>query len=96
MGITLMDLNCKLNGHEERPLYSQFKVITNNDVPRISEPTKTLIGRFKKEKAETKFKWVHEEAMHTAPEVNYDIAMETLKNSTIQMLMKVDYGYSEQ
>ena len=32
----------------------------------------------------------------SAPEVNYDIAMEILKNSSIQMLFKVDRFYSEQ
>ena len=33
--------------------------------------------------------------MDQGPEVNYDVAMETLKNSTIQIFMKVDYAYSE-
>lgn len=87
-------------GQEERAIYSQFKVISNNDVPRISEQTNTLIGRFKKDKNTTKFKWNYtgneEEESNPAPEVNYDIAMETLKNSSIQMLFKVDRYFSEQ
>lgn len=99
MGIVLMDLQVKMNGKEERPLFSQFKVVTSNDAPRISDQTKTQKGRFKKEKNQTAFKWRHTEEdlfHHCSPEVNYDIAMETLKSSTIQMLIKVDHTYSEQ
>lgn len=100
LGVTLQELQCHMTGQEERAIYSQFKVISNNDVPRISEQTKTLIGRFKKDKNTTKFKWNYtgneEEESNPAPEVNYDIAMETLKNSSIQMLFKVDRYFSVQ
>lgn len=30
------------------------------------------------------------------PSVSYDIAMEILKNSTLQMFLKVDHSFSEQ
>ncbi len=36
---------------------SQFKVITNKELPKVSDPSKSQIGRFKKEKNQTKFKW---------------------------------------
>jgi hypothetical protein len=45
-----------------------------------------LIGRFKKDKNETIFKWKHNDEdvfKHCSPEVHYEIAMETLKNSSI-------------
>ena len=42
------DLKCKLNYKEEKPLFSQFKVISNNDVPKVSEQTYTQIGKYKK------------------------------------------------
>ena len=36
---------------------TQFKVITNKELPKVSDPSKSLIGLFKKEKNQTKFKW---------------------------------------
>jgi len=99
MCISVDELQCGINGKEDRPIFSQFKVITNNDVPRVSDPTQTLVGRFKKEKNITSFKW-HKNPddvfnQHPLPEVHYDIAMETLKNSTIHMLLRVDAQFSE-
>lgn len=95
MQVVLHELQCCLLGKEERPLYSQFKVISNNDIPRTSEPTLTQIGRFKKDKNQTKLKWFYEEGTGEGPQVQYEIAMETLKNSSVQFLLKVDRGYSE-
>lgn len=99
MGICIEELQCGVNGKEDRALFSQFKVITNNDVPRVSDPTQTLIGRFKKEKNLTSYKWRRNPDdlfnQHPLPEVHYDIAMETLKNSTIHMLLRVDAQFSE-
>ncbi len=57
MEIMLEELYVRLNGKEERPLFGQFKVITNKDLPKLSDNTKTQMGRFKKEKNETKYKW---------------------------------------
>jgi len=37
MEVTMEDLQVKLNGKEERPLFSQFKVITNKELPKVSE-----------------------------------------------------------
>ena len=59
MEVNLMDMDCTIFGKEDRPLYSQFKVITNNDVPKFSEPTKTVIGGYLKNENETNFKWLH-------------------------------------
>lgn len=100
MNVSLCKMQCILNGKEEKALFSQFKIISNNDVPKMSEPTSTLVGRFKKDINQTSFKWGYikrqvaevlsedesakdrpEEILHS--EVNYDIAMETLKNTTI-------------
>lgn len=39
---------------------------------------------------------INEENVGGGPSVNYDISMETLKNSTVQMFLKVDYAFSEQ
>lgn len=81
MSVGLTEMQFSLNGQEERPLYSQFKVITNNDVPRTSVPTQTQRGKFKKDKHATKFKWIYQD--EEGPDVKYDIAMETLKNSSV-------------
>lgn len=94
MSVSLNELQCSLINQEERPIYSQFKVISNNDIPRTSEPTLTMIGKYKKDKNETKFKWVYE--TEEGPDVQYEIAMETLKSSSVQVLLKVDRNYSEQ
>ena len=48
--MSLNHLKCKLNGKEERPIVSQFKVLGGNDLPKVSEMTSTQIGKFKKEK----------------------------------------------
>jgi hypothetical protein len=40
---------------------SQFKVITNKELPKVSDPSKSYTGKYKKEKNETKFKWNFEE-----------------------------------
>lgn len=37
---------------------SQFKVITNKELPKVSDPSRSFIGRYKKEKNQTKFKWI--------------------------------------
>ena len=39
--------------------------------------------------------WNYQAAESTAPAVEYEIAMETLKNSSIQMVFKVDHSFSE-
>ena len=53
----MQDLMVRLNGKEERRLLSQFKVITNKELPKVSDTSKGQIGRFKKEKNQTKFSW---------------------------------------
>lgn len=58
MTVALEELQVFFNGKEERPLFSQFKVITNKEVPKISERTQTQVGRFKKDKNKTKLKWI--------------------------------------
>jgi hypothetical protein len=57
MEVTLQDLMVRLNGKEEHRLLSQFKVITNKELPKVSDTSKGQIGRFKKEKNQTKFSW---------------------------------------
>ena len=57
MDITLNDLKCKLNYKEEKPLYGQFKVISSNEVPKVSDPTYTAMGKFKKLKNQTTYLW---------------------------------------
>jgi hypothetical protein len=41
MKVTLEKLQVNLNGLEERPLLGQFKVITNKELPKVSENTST-------------------------------------------------------
>ena len=69
MTVALHELECRLTGQEERPIYSQFKMISNNDIPRISEQSDTQIGRFKKNKNETKFFWNHASDERDGPQV---------------------------
>ena len=57
MVVSLQDLQVRLNGKEERRLQTQFKVITNKELPKTSDISKSLIGRYKKEKNQTKFGW---------------------------------------
>ena len=57
MNVTLQDMQVRLKGKEERRLMSQFKVITNKELPKVSDPSKSYNGKYKKEKNETKFKW---------------------------------------
>jgi len=84
MTVSLKDMKLQLTGKEERALFSQFKLITNNNIPKQSEATKTLIGLFDKEQNQTTFKWgLTEDDFDSPPEINYDVAMENLKNSTI-------------
>jgi hypothetical protein len=66
-------------------------------MPKTSEKTTSLVGRYKKEKNETKLKWTPGQSedssnpMHFSPLDNQDIALivkqeislETMKNSTI-------------
>ena len=58
MQVSLQDLQVRLNGKEERRLMTQFKVITNKELPKVSDPSRSLIGRYKKDKNQTKFKWI--------------------------------------
>ena len=95
MEVSLLELHCKVNNKEERPLFSQFKVISNNDIPKISEQTKTLIGRYKKDKNVTQYRWDYDKINMDGPRVKYDISLETLKQSTIQVLLKIDRNFAE-
>ncbi len=98
--ITLSDLKCKLNYKEEKPIYGQFKVISNNDIPKVSETTNTTIGKYKKEKNQTVFQWqnsslaTHSDDEDKNPTVTYQVSLETLKNSTIQIILKVDRNFA--
>ena len=58
MEITLEEMHVTLTGKEERPIFGQFKVITNKELPKVSEHTHTQKGKYKKEKNETKLKWI--------------------------------------
>ncbi len=123
----MQDLMVRLNGKEERRLLSQFKVITNKELPKVSDTSKGQIGRFKKEKNQTKFSWdfldgegsagknareeskdldimkFHEEQEGEASEedefhnmtVQQEISLDGLKNSTIQLLLRVDTFHAE-
>jgi len=70
MEITLEELQIRLTGKEERPLYGQFKVITNKELPKMSDHTQTLVGKYKKEKNETKLKWNFTHSGPGIPRVN--------------------------
>ena len=52
------EMQVKLTGKEDRPLFGSFKVITNKELPKTSDPSMTQIGKYKKEKNQTKLKWV--------------------------------------
>ena len=95
--ISLHDLKCKLNSKEEKALFGQFKVITNNEAPKMSDPTYTAIGQYKKIKNQTKFLWTSQniEDQDSAPKVNIRVSLETLKNSTIQLLLHIDRTFSQ-
>lgn len=63
----------------------------------MSDPTTTQIGRFKKDKNSTKYSWNYrKDDDYLGPSVDYDIAMETLKNSSLQMILKIDRNFSVQ
>jgi hypothetical protein len=57
MEVTLEELQVRLNGKEDRPLSSSFKLITNKELPKMSELSRPQIGRYKKENNETKLAW---------------------------------------
>jgi len=109
MQICMEELHLSITGQEERPLYSQFRVISNKEVPKLSEHSQTMKGRFKKETNETKFKWelkkdtiigdlpesLDESKKGMGLAVNQEISLESMKNSTIQLLIKVDTNFSE-
>lgn len=65
MKVTLERLKFTINGIEERPLYTQFKVITNKELPKVSDHTQTQIGRFVKTKGLTKLKWDYEDQLNS-------------------------------
>lgn len=108
------ELQVKLNGKEERPLFGSFKVITNKELPKTSDHSRTQKGKYKKEKNQTKLKWTFsdsefmpsldniedpDEINKEGPEslvVEQEISLEGLKNSTIQLLLRVDTNFSEQ
>ena len=41
MEVTLDELQVRLNGKEDRPLFGSFKVITNKELPKVSEHSRT-------------------------------------------------------
>lgn len=95
-------------------------------MPKVSDASKGQIGRFKKEKNQTKFSWdflggegstgknareeskdldimkfhedqdedLEEEDFHNMT-VQQEISLEALKNSTIQLLLRVDTSHAE-
>jgi hypothetical protein len=75
-------------------------VISNNDIPKVSETTNTTIGKYKKEKNQTVFQWqnsslaTHSDDEDKNPTVTYQVSLETLKNSTIQIILKVDRNFA--
>lgn len=109
MQICMEELHLSITGQEERPLYSQFRIISNKEVPKLSDHSQTMKGRFKKETNETKFKWEPKKAeslrdLAEFPDeankgiglaVNQEISLESMKSSTIQLLIKVDTNFSE-
>ncbi|CDW79777.1 UNKNOWN [Stylonychia lemnae] len=94
--VDLHDLTCKFNHKEDRPLYTQFKAMHNNDIPKISEPTATQTGKFKKDKNQTHFKWKHSDNLFETQAVQQEVSLESLKNSTLQLLVKIDGTYTDQ
>ena len=109
MEIVMDELQVRLNGNEERPLFSEFRVITNKEMPKHSDHSSTQVGRFKKETNQTKYKWETkkresldainlnalledegEQNKNRPLVVRQEISLENMKNSTIQLLLKVD------
>eukprot|EP00347_Sterkiella_histriomuscorum_P021471 403333864 len=93
--LQLFDLKAKINHKEEKALYGQFKFITTTDGPKISKPTYSQIGRFKKEKNHTRFTWLMNEDQDDIPSVKQISSLESLKNSTLQLVLKVDRSFSD-
>ena len=69
MDVTLNELTCKYEGKQERPHFALFKALTGNDIPRISENTETQLGRYKKDKNKTKFRWDDSDNLYENPNV---------------------------
>jgi hypothetical protein len=57
MEVRMEEMQVKLTGKEDRPLFGSFKVITNKELPKTSDISMTQIGKYKKEKNQTKLKW---------------------------------------
>ncbi len=91
----MSDLKCRLNYKEDKALYGSFKLITGNEAPRMSDPTQSQKGKFKKDKQKTVFKWKPETDFKDNPSITQQLSLESLKNSTLQIQVKIDRYFSE-
>ena len=78
----MSDLSCKIEGKEDRPFYSLFKAITNQETG-VSCKTTSLFGEYNKQKNKTVFHWGIAEDLYGDPTVNITSTMDNLKQSTI-------------
>lgn len=79
----MSDLKCSLKYKEDKALYGSFKLISGSEAPRMSDPTYSQIGTFKKDKAKTVFKWKSETDFKDNPCIVQQLSLESLKNSTL-------------
>ncbi|CDW82182.1 UNKNOWN [Stylonychia lemnae] len=95
MELSLQELRCKLNYKEEKPIFGYFKFITNHGAPKVSEPTYSQIGRYKKDKNRTTFRWHIDDDPTSIPKTSQTVSLESLKYATLLIGVKVDRFYSE-
>lgn len=91
--VLLNSLTCKFSGKQEKPHYALFKAITTHDVPKISENSATKLGLYNKAKNLTTFKWDYIDDFHESPNVYFDVSLECLKSSTLQICIFIDRYY---
>jgi hypothetical protein len=94
MHISLQDLMIKFNKKEEKPHFAQFKVLTTDNNPMTSEKTQTVMGKYKKERNMTTFKWKNCDSLYDDATVEVEVSLESLKASTIQICLLVDREYA--
>jgi len=94
MELTLHSLEVKLFKKEDKPLFSQFKLLTNNQPPVIGDRTETKVGTFKKDKAITSIKWKNEDSLFDSNQVIVEVSVDSLKSATLQIGLFPDREYA--
>ncbi|TNV86417.1 hypothetical protein FGO68_gene3402 [Halteria grandinella] len=100
--IHIDELLVSINGNEKRPLYSQFKIINDQDMAKKSDKTTTIVGQYNFEMDETKFKWEYAAGVKEnypksqlfldnqfqAIKVYQEISLDQMNRSTIQVVLR--------